>query len=218
MEYLTNNRDGNYFYIDSLREGQKVFQHDLTGTLETVAKDVKIQVEFNPGQVSQSRLVGYANRMLRARDFADDKIDAGDIGAGHRVKALYEIVPAGAEPVGLPADLTYQKEEPAKVNRKVVDSPEILTVKLRYKQPDGETFTELSEVLIDDGKAWERAGSDFKFASSVALWGLLLRDSRYAIEGSVDLINELALGGRGDDPRGERAGFMDLVRTWNTRR
>ena len=105
MEQLTNNGDGNYFYIDSLREGQKVFKHDLTGTLETIAKDVKIQVEFNPGQVAQYRLVGYANRMLRDRDFADDKIDAGDIGAGHRVTALYEIVPAGVKAAELSSDV-----------------------------------------------------------------------------------------------------------------
>ena len=158
MEQLTNNGDGNYFYIDSLREGQKVFQHNLSGTLETIAKDVKIQVEFNPGQVAQYRLVGYANRMLRDRDFADDKIDSGDIGAGHRVTALYEIVPAGAKAKILPADLKYQKVKPEEVKREVVDSPEMLTVKLRYKQPDGETSTELSEVLIDEGQAWERAG------------------------------------------------------------
>ncbi len=108
--------------------------------------------------------------------------------------------------------------KPEELKREVVDSPEMLTVKLRYKQPDGETSTELSDVLTDEGQKWQQAGPDFKFASSVALWGLLLRDSEDAIEGSIDLVNELALSGRSDDPRGERAGFMDLVRTWQSRR
>lgn len=218
MEQLTNHGDGNYFYIDSLREGQKVFQHDISGTLETIAKDVKIQVEFNPGKVARYRLVGYANRRLRDEDFRDDKIDAGDIGAGHRVTAFYEIVPLGLKELNGQIDLKYQKVRREKAKQEVVASPEMLTVKLRYKQPNGDLSTELSKALTDEGVAWQQASQDFQFASSVALWGLLLRDSDYAIEGSIDLLYELALKGSGDDPRGQRAGFIDLVRKWQTLR
>ncbi|YCM46261.1 VWA domain-containing protein [Verrucomicrobiaceae bacterium 227] len=218
MEELTNRGDGNYFYLDSLREGQKVFQNGLTGTLQTIAKDVKIQVEFNPGKVSQYRLIGYANRRLKDEDFANDKIDAGDIGAGHTVTALYEIIPAGAETTALPGDLKYQKSEAPESTRKIVESPELLTVKLRYKQPDGDTSTELSQTLTDENRNWPQASDDFRFASSVALWGMLLRNSEHAGEGSPEMVTELALGARGNDPKGERAGHLDLLRNWTNKR
>lgn len=218
MEQLTNHGDGNYFYLDSLREGQKVFQHKLTGTIETIAKDVKIQVEFNPGKVAQYRLIGYANRRLKDEDFANDKIDAGDIGAGHTVTALYEVVPVGVEVGEIPAGLKYQKTEPSEPAREVVDSPELLTVKLRYKEPDGDTSTELSKPLTDENKSIKQASDDFRFASSVALWGMLLRNSEYVGEGNADLAELLSLEGSGDDPKGQRAEFRGLVGTWSARR
>ncbi len=218
MEQLTNQGDGNYFYLDSLREGQKVFQHDLTGTIETIAKDVKFQVEFNPGKVAQYRLIGYANRRLKDEDFANDKVDAGDIGAGHTVTALYEVVPVGAGVSQIPGDLKYQKTEEVEPNRKIVDSPELLNVKLRYKQPDGDTSTELSEALTDENKSFDQASDDFRFTSSVALWGMLLRSSEHRGEGDVDLVNQLALSGKGDDPKGERTEFLDLVRKWSSQK
>jgi len=174
MEQLTNHGDGNYFYLDSLREGQKVFQHKLTGTIETIAKDVKIQVEFNPGKVAQYRLIGYANRRLKDEDFTNDKVDAGDIGAGHTVTALYEVVPVGVALTKLPSDLKYQKTAATEPLPKVIDSPELLTVKVRYKQPDGDVSTELSKPLTDEGKSLAQVSDDFRFASSVALWGMLL--------------------------------------------
>jgi len=215
MEQLTNHGDGNYFYLDSLQEGQKVFQHKLAGTIETIAKDVKIQVEFNPGKVGQYRLIGYANRRLRNQDFANDKIDAGDIGAGHTVTALYEVVPMGAEKTSIPGGLKYQKNEEVEPSRKIVDSPELLTLKLRYKQADGDTSTELAEALTDGNGSWKEASDDFRFASAVALWGMLLRNSEHSGEGNLDLVELLALEGRGDDSKGERAGFADLVRKWS---
>lgn len=218
MEELTNKGDGNYFYLDSLREGQKVFRDGLTGTLQTIAKDVKIQVEFNPGKVAQYRLIGYANRRLKDKDFTNDKIDAGDIGAGHSVTALYEIVPAGVEADSLPGGLKYQKSEPAEAVREIVKSPELLTVKLRYKQPDGETSTEVSQALTDANGGWQKASDDFRFASSVALWGMLLRNSVHAGEGSPEMVSELASGAQGTNPKGERAGHLDLLRTWTTGR
>ncbi|MDG2322245.1 MAG: von Willebrand factor type A domain-containing protein [Akkermansiaceae bacterium] len=214
MEKLTNSGDGNYFYLDSLREGQKVFQEGLTGTIQTIAKDVKIQVEFNPGKVGRYRLIGYANRRLKDEDFKNDKVDAGDIGAGHRVTALYEIVPAG---VMVANDLKYQKvKEELKLD--VVDSPEMLTVKLRYKQPDGDVSTELARPLTDTGNPWEKSSEDFKFSSGVALWGMLLRNSPYAGSGTPELVSELASSGQGDDVNGDRVELMDLVRRWSSRR
>ena len=214
MEKLTNSGDGNYFYLDSLREGQKVFQKGLTGTIQTIAKDVKIQVEFNPGKVGRYRLIGYANRRLKDEDFKNDKVDAGDIGAGHRVTALYEIVPAG---VMVASELKYQKvkEEP---KLDIVDSPEMLTVKLRYKQPDGDVSTELARPLTDSGNPWEKSSEDFKFSSGVALWGMLLRDSPYAGSGTPELVSELASSGQGDDVNGDRVELMDLVRRWSSLR
>ena len=214
MEKLTNSGDGNYFYLDSLREGQKVFQEGLTGTIQTIAKDVKIQVEFNPGKVGRYRLIGYANRRLKDEDFKNDKVDAGDIGAGHRVTALYEIVPAG---VMVANDLKYQKvKEELKLD--VVDSPEMLTVKLRYKQPDGDVSTELARPLTDTGNPWEKSSEDFKFSSGVALWGMLLRNSLYAGSGTPELVSELSSSGQGDDVNGDRVELMDLVRRWSSRR
>jgi Ca-activated chloride channel family protein len=214
MEKLTNSGDGNYFYLDSLREGQKIFQKGLTGTIQTIAKDVKIQVEFNPGKVGRYRLIGYANRRLKDEDFKNDKVDAGDIGAGHRVTVLYEIVPAG---VMVANELKYQKakEEP---KLDVVDSPEMLTVKLRYKQPDGDVSTELARPLTDTGNPWEKSSEDFKFSSGVALWGMLLRNSPYAGSGTPELVSELASSGQGDDVNGDRVELMDLVRRWSSRR
>ena len=219
LENLTNKGDGNYYYLDSLREGQKVFQSGLTGTIQTIAKDVKIQVEFNPSKVAQYRLIGYANRRLRDEDFANDKIDAGDIGAGHRVTALYEIVPVGAEKPAIPAGLKYQQQEAPVVPKvKLTDSPELLTVKLRYKQPDGQVSTEISQPLTDQNGKWQEASEDFRFASSVSLWGMLLRDSKHAGSGTPELVTQLALSGKGDDEKGERAEFLDILRRWSTKR
>ena len=210
LEAITNDGNGNYFYIDSQKEARKVFLQDLSGTLVTIAKDVKIQVDFNPGKVQAYRLIGYANRILRDEDFNDDKVDAGDIGAGHTVTALYEIVPMGVAmpPIGGVDASKYDKpaEKP-----NVVPSDEWLTVKLRYKRPDGDTSTKLEVPVAGKPVAWEAANSDFQFAAGVALFGMKLRQSEYANDAGWDLVQNLAEKGSVRDVHGYRAEFQELV-------
>jgi secreted protein with Ig-like and vWFA domain len=181
MEKLADNGNGIYAYIDGAREARKVLVEQLTGSTVTIAKDVKIQVEFNPAQVAAYRLLGYENRIMAAKDFKDDTKDAGEIGAGHGVTALYEIVPttaAGNSPV-IDEPLKYQREpappEPAAVDPQA--SRELLTVKLRWKQPDGDTSTPLEVPLADQGGAFATAPADLRFAAAVAAFGMILRES-----------------------------------------
>jgi len=217
LEMITNKGNGNYAFIDSLREGRKVFLDDMMGTMVTVAKDVKIQVEFNPAKVKAYRLIGYANRMLKPEDFKNKRIDAGEIGAGHTVTAFYEIVPGNARDAQVVDDLKYQKNKGLKesTKREVVDSPEMLTVKLAYKRPDATKETEstyFNTPATDLGKSWKGASKDFQFASGVALFGMLQRHSEYVGAGDYALVKKLAESGRGKDPQGRRTEFSDLVR------
>ena len=218
LEKITNKGNGNYFYIDSLREGRKVFLDDMMGNMVAIAKDVKIQIEFNPSKVSSYRLIGYANRMLKKEDFKNKLIDAGEIGAGHTVTALYEIVPGNAAEAAPEVDeLKYQesKPQPKPVGRKVVDSPEMMTVKLAYKQPEATKETEstyFSKAVVDGKKTWQQASEDFKFSSGVALFGMLQRQSEYAGQGNYALVRKLAEHGRGEDEKGHRTEFSDIVR------
>jgi Ca-activated chloride channel family protein len=218
LEQITNKGNGNYFYIDSLREGRKVLLDDMMGTMVTIAKDVKIQIEFNPAKVKSYRLIGYANRMLKAEDFRDKRVDAGEIGAGHTVTALYEVVPGNAaETSSILDDLKYQKgkEQSKPAERNLVHSPEMLTVKLAYKQPEATKETEstyFDTVVIDSDKNWEQSRDDFKFASGIALFGMLQRQSEHTGQGSYELVRQLAEQGRGDDAKGLRTEFSDLVR------
>lgn len=217
LEDISNKGDGNYSYIDNLREGRKVFLDDMMGTMVTIAKDVKIQVEFNPAKVKRYRLIGYANRMLKAEDFKNKRIDAGEIGAGHTVTALYEIIPgqAGSQPVV--DGLKYQKNKEAVkvVPRELVDSPEMLTVKLAYKLPTATKETEstyFNTPVLDSKKAWPSASDDFKFAAGVGLFGMLQRENSFAGLGDYTLVRKLAEAGRGEDAKGHRTEFSDLVR------
>ncbi|MCG3178937.1 MAG: hypothetical protein BIFFINMI_01267 [Phycisphaerae bacterium] len=213
LEQLADKGNGNYGYIDNEKEAEKLFVEELSGTLVTIAKDVKIQVEFNPKRVVAYRLIGYENRMLRAEDFNDDTKDAGEIGAGHTVTALYEIVPVAdqvAKPVMADVDpLKYQK--PASL-ADAADSDEMLTLKLRAKEPDGEVSKLTQFPARDGGKKYGEASRDFKFAASVAAFGMLLRDSQYAGTANWDTVIELAGEGKGDDARGRRAEFIDLAK------
>ncbi|MDA1005874.1 MAG: von Willebrand factor type A domain-containing protein [Verrucomicrobia bacterium] len=209
LEAITNDGNGNYFYIDSQKESRKVFLNDLSGTLVTIAKDVKIQVDFNPGKVAAYRLIGYANRILRDEDFNNDKVDAGDIGAGHTVTALYEIVPVGA-PLPEMGGVDASKYE-APVAKPGVQSPEWLTVKLRYKRPDGDKSTLLEVPVAEAPVAWEKANGDFQFAAGVALFGMKLRQSEYANDAGWDLVRTLAKMGSARDLHGYRAEFLTLV-------
>lgn len=210
LEQLADKGNGTYGYIDDEREAKRLFARHATGSLVTIAKDVKIQVEFNPARVGAYRLIGYENRALRAEDFNDDKKDAGEIGSGHTVTALYELVPPG-EAMDLPKvdDLKYQR--PAKA-APAAKSDEIMTVKLRYKRPDGDTSDKIEVPVKGEPGAIADAGADLKFAAAVAEFGMLLRHSPH--KGSADWrgVLELAAAGRGADGHGDRAEFIDLVR------
>ncbi|MGZ3692022.1 MAG: vWA domain-containing protein, partial [Pseudobdellovibrio sp.] len=186
METLSNKGNGNYAYIDTQAEARKVMVEQLSGTLVTIAKDVKLQVEFNPKFVDSYRLVGYEDRVLKNEDFNNDKKDAGDIGAGHTVTALYEIVPAGESVGDSKVDaLKYQKNEGKMipVAKADNDSNEILTVKIRYKKPDGDVSTKEEFPLTQQNTSFEDASESFRFSSAVALFGMLLRKSDYVQDG-----------------------------------
>jgi Ca-activated chloride channel homolog len=184
----------------------------MSGTLVTIAKDVKIQIEFNPAQVAAWRLIGYENRILAAEDFNDDKKDAGEIGAGHTVTALYELIPAGAEseaPTAPVDELKYQRRPQPTEEAK---SGELLTLKLRYKEPDGDTSKLLAYAIQDDGKRFTDAGKDFRFAAAVASFGMLLRDSKHKGNATLDAVLEIASEAADPDPSGYRREFLELVR------
>jgi Ca-activated chloride channel family protein len=209
MEQLADHGNGNYAYIDNLLEARKTLVHELGGTLYTVAKDVKIQVEFNPAHVRAYRLIGYENRLLAAEDFADDKKDAGEIGSGHSVTALYEIIPVGVETdvtVRTPDSLRYQRGR----TRPEADSgPELLFVKVRYKQPDGERSRLLTHAVLDAPS--RAATADFQFQAAVAEFGLLLRQSEHRGTANFRHVIEVARGAVGADPDGYRAEFVRLA-------
>ncbi|HEX6984116.1 MAG TPA: YfbK domain-containing protein, partial [Planctomycetaceae bacterium] len=178
MEKLADKGNGNYAYIDTPAEARKVLVEQVSGTLITIAKDVKIQVDFNPAEVAAYRLIGYENRLLRAEDFKDDTKDAGEIGAGHAVTALYELVPPG-EPI--PAgDVEPSKYQTAGDLTDAAAGDEALTVRLRYKQPDEDESRPLEVAVTDPGRSFDEASGDFQFAAAVAQFGLLLRGSKYA--------------------------------------
>jgi Ca-activated chloride channel family protein len=220
MQKLADKGNGNYAYLDSLDEARKVLVQQMNGTFVTIAKDVKIQVEFNPAQVASYRLIGYEKRMLRKEDFNNDKIDAGEIGAGHTVTALYEVVPVGASTNPAadvpPVDpLKYGTNTPHTTNvdaRSTSSSAEMLTVKLRYKKPDGDKSELIECAVVDDGKQFANASADFKFAAAVAEFGMLLRDSEFRGNGTLGAVLEWAQEGKGIDPNGYRAGFLELAR------
>ena len=230
MQKLADKGNGNYNYIDRLEEARKVLVEQMSGTLLTIAKDVKIQVEFNPAVVAAYRLIGYEKRMLRKEDFNDDKIDAGEIGAGHSVTALYEVVPLGqplpgASPsvdalkYGAPVLDAAAKPEDGKVAdvdaaKKTEASPEMLTVKMRHKAPDAEASERsYEEALIDHGTPddFAKASVDFRFAAAVADFGLVLRDSPYKGNATLGAASEMAQGGKGADAKGYRAEFIELI-------
>ncbi|MBA3334418.1 MAG: VWA domain-containing protein [Acidobacteria bacterium] len=208
MEKLADKGNGNYAYIDSQAEARKALGGQAAGTLLTIAKDVKIQVEFNPAKIAGYRLIGYENRLLANRDFKDDRKDAGDIGAGHSVTALYEIVPAGQTVESDGIDLKYSKTEVSQSNF----SDELLTVRLRYKEPNYSESKLLTQGLLDEENSIENASANLRFASAVAGFGLILRDSRYKGNVNYKKINQLAQNSLGSDLKNYRRDFLDLVR------
>lgn len=205
MKKIADAGNGHYAYIDGLLEAKKVLMTEFAGTLFTVAKDVKIQIEFNPSHVQSYRLLGYESRLLKAKDFNDDKKDAGEMGAGHSVTALYEIVPPGAASDVPKTDaLKYQKSV-------AVDSAEVLTVKLRYKDPKGEKSTLIEQPLTGEALTKAEPSADFRFAASVAEVALLLRDSAMKGDASYDAAIERARKSKGEDLNGYRAEFIRLA-------
>ena len=217
LEQLADKGNGQYGYIDTEAEARKLFVEQLSGTLVTVAKDVKIQVEFNPAQAIAYRLIGYENRALKKEDFANDAIDAGDVGSGHTVTALYEVIPAGGVvPTGSSTEpLKYQPTETKSAQRKASSSSnsELLTVKLRYKQPTGKTSSRLEFPLVDRGAEFATASDDFKFAAAVASFGMLLRESPHVGVATFDSVLEWSRGESGFDDAAEhyRSEFRELV-------
>jgi Ca-activated chloride channel family protein len=203
MERLADAGNGNYAYIDTLSEARKVLVSQLSSTLYTIAKDVKIQVEFNPSEVLEYRLIGYENRMLAREDFNNDKVDAGEIGAGHRVTALYEVIPVGGK--GRVDNLRYGAKSEAAAGK-----GELANVRLRYKKPGSDT-SQLLEYPIRKDAVVERVSADFRFAASVAAFGQLLRGGKYMGDFNYGDVTKLASGSMGEDRDGYRKEFVSLV-------
>jgi Ca-activated chloride channel family protein len=210
MEILADKGNGNYAYIDNILEAKKVFVNEFGGTLFTIAKDVKIQVEFNPDHVQAYRLIGYENRKLRDEDFNNDKKDAGELGSGHTVTALYEIIPAGVQDkyTGTIDPLKYQN--PKSDKRKNYGN-EVMTVKLRYKAPDGDTSKLISETINNKVLSFDRASDNFRFSASVAGYGMILRDSEFKGKVDYDKVLKWANASKGADKEGYRAEFIRLI-------
>src|SRR5437867_375611 len=211
MEKLADKGNGNYAYLDTITEAQKVLVHELGGTLYTVAKDVKIQVEWNPARVRAYRLIGYENRMLRNEDFADDKKDAGEVGSGHSVTALYEVVQVGvntAVTIRMPDSLRYQHRDAQSTS---AAGPELLFVKVRYKQPDGDQSRLISQPVL--AQAGQAPSVDFQFQAAVAEFGLLLRNSDFRGKADLGHVIAAAREARGNDADGYRAEFVRLAET-----
>lgn len=213
METLANKGNGNYAYIDNLQEANKFLGKEFAGNMYVIAKDVKIQIEFNPKYVKSYRLIGYENRKLKNEDFTNDKIDAGELGSGHTVTALYEVIPNDVNSEFLP------KENDLKYTKNTNDenfNDELATVKFRYKKPDGDTSSEIIQVVKNTNQPFSSSSNDFKFASSVAWFGLVLRNSALIKNKDLKEIENLAKKGRGKDDEGYRAEFVRLVETYRS--
>jgi len=209
MEIIADKGNGNYAYIDNIQEAQKIFVNEFGGTLFTIAKDVKIQIEFNPVKVKEYRLVGYENRLLNEEDFDNDKIDAGELGSGHTVTALYELVISN--PKANEKDrLKYQK---IVINNNAATSNELATIKFRYKNPDGVKSKLIEELVMDNTNSIKESSDNFRFSASVAEFGMLLRDSEYLKDCTFDDMIQLAQNSKGKDEEGYRGEFVRLVKT-----
>ncbi|MEO8900675.1 MAG: VWA domain-containing protein [Polyangiaceae bacterium] len=209
MEMLADKGNGNYAYIDSIAEARKVLVREAGSTLITIAKDVKLQVEFNPTHVASYKLIGYENRLLAKEDFNDDQKDAGEIGAGHAVTALYEVVPKGA--ASAPAKTDPLKYQTAPAAAAAASSDELLTVNIRYKQPNSDTSSKFSRVVLDSALPLAQSSADFRFGAAVAETALVLRGAPDLGRASLDNARTLAQGAVGQDPTGDRHEFISLL-------
>ena len=208
MEILADKGNGNYAYIDNILEARKVLVNEFGGTLFTIAKDVKIQVEFNPAKVQAYRLVGYENRLLAPEDFNNDKKDAGELGAGHTVTALYEIIPVGVKSQFIVDELKYQK---TKITDDAKSTSELMTVKLRYKKPDGDKSQLIVKTINDTNQSIDKTSDNFRWSAAVAAFGMQLRESDFRGDLNYDDIYSLAKSARGKDEEGYRAEFIRMV-------
>lgn len=212
MEILADKGNGNYAYIDNITEARKVLVNEFGGTLFTIAKDVKIQVEFNPAKVQAYRLIGYENRLLRNEDFNNDKKDAGELGSGHTVTALYEIIPVGAESEFFKMDeLKYQATT---INSDAANSDELMTIKLRYKKPNDDASALITHPLKDENTPLDETSDNFRWSASVAAFGMLLRESEYVAHYRYDDVASLAEGAHDPDPEGYRKEFVQMVKAF----
>ena len=212
METLADKGNGNYAYIDNITEARKVLVNEFGGTLFTIAKDVKLQIEFNPTKVKAYRLIGYENRLLKDEDFNNDKKDAGDLGSGHTVTALYEVIPVGVESEFFKVDeLKYQKN---KIDPDAYKSKELMTIKLRYKQPDKNVSKLIVHPLNDSNVDLAKTSDNFRWSASVASFGMLLRESEYVKDFTYDEVVQLAEGARGKDKEGYRIEFINMVKSF----
>lgn len=214
MEVLANKGNGNYAYIDNISEARKVLINEFGGTLFTVAKDVKLQIEFNPAKVQAYRLIGYENRLLNNEDFNDDKKDAGEMGAGHTVTALYEIIPVGVESKFIKSVDALKYQNVPKVSPSSSNINEMLTVKMRYKQPDGDISKLLQKPVIDSYQdKLSKTSDNFRFSASVAMFGMLLRQSEFVQDSTFEQAIALADGAKGLDKEGYRAEYVKLAKS-----
>ena len=213
MEILADKGNGNYAYIDNISEARKTLVNEFGGTLFTIAKDVKLQLEFNPAKVQAYRLIGYENRMLKSEDFNNDKKDAGELGSGHTVTALYEIIPAGIKSKFFDIDeLKYQEGKPEVVLK---NSNEVVTVKLRYKKPDADK-SQLIVKTLESRAVQVQPSDNFRWSASVAAFGMLLRDSEYINNYSYDQLIRMAQSARGTDPEGYRTEFIAMTKSFGS--
>jgi Ca-activated chloride channel family protein len=210
MQQLADKGNGNHSYIDNISEARKVLVTEFGSTLFTIAKDVKIQIEFNPAKVQAYRLIGYENRVMAAEDFNDDKKDAGELGSGHTVTALYEVIPAGIKSdfIGKVDELKYQ---PAKIGVTSIGGDEIMTIKLRYKKPDEDVSKLIVHPVTDTHLALANTSDNFRFSAAVASFGLLLRNSEFKQNASFQQVVQLAQRAKGADVNGYRQEFINLV-------
>jgi len=211
MEIIADKGNGNYSYIDNLQEARRVLVREFGGTLFTIAKDVKFQIEFNPSRVESYRLIGYENRLLNDEDFNDDTKDAGEMGAGHRVTVLYEIAPAGSGEKMISVDpLKYQETRNTESTRY---SDEMVTIKVRYKQPDGSTSRILEKAVRGSSADIEEASENMRFAAAVAEFGMILRESEFRGTATLESAVRLAASARGEDMEGYRGELIRLIST-----
>lgn len=212
MQKLADKGNGNHAYIDNLTEAKKVLVNEFGGTLFTIAKDVKLQIEFNPVKVQGYRLIGYENRMLAKEDFNNDKKDAGELGSGHTVTALYEIIPVGVKSAELDSVDALRYQKPLQQKEALVFTGELMNIKLRYKQPDGDVSKLLQHPVMDKNASIASTSDNLRFAAAVAQFGMLLRNSSYKANSNYGLIEQLAKNASQVDPEGYRKEFLELVR------